>query len=428
MSDSNVFPPPSLVPEEPVTVTPHVAESARAEPEAPPGQTPPLEPPPVVAARVWQIPRLWVLAGLVLAASGLVASTLLWQKLGSIQEELARRSLDAGTQSIEARTLARQAQDGTRELAARLALQENRISEVSLQRSQLEELMQSLSRSRDENLVVDIESALRLAQQQAQLTGSAEPLVAALRSADQRLSRAAQPRLNPLQRAVVKDMERIRNASLTDVPALMIKLDELVRLVDDLPVVNALVVNGQARLPASVSLNASTSTPVTTLSSVNALGAPGASSKPASAVPVADAADSQLEKTWASLLEKLSLTGLAQRVLGGVRDESRKLLRVSRIDYPEAALLSPEQSFFLRENLKLRLLNARLSLLSRQTESARSDLQNASAWMARYFDPTARRTQLASQLLQQVQSQLKTSELPRLDDTMSALTTAAAGR
>ena len=81
MSDSNVFPPPSLVPEEPVTVTPRVAESAPAEPEVPPVQTPP-----VVAASVWQIPRLWVLAGLVLAASGLVASTLLWQKLGSIQE------------------------------------------------------------------------------------------------------------------------------------------------------------------------------------------------------------------------------------------------------------------------------------------------------------------------------------------------------
>ena len=429
MSDSNVFPPPSLVSEESVTVTPRAANSGRTDQEAPPVQTPP-----VVAASVWQIPRFWVLAGLVLAASGLVASTLLWQKLGTIQEELARRSLDAGTQSIEARTLARQAQDGTRELAARLALQENRISEVSLQRSQLEELMQSLSRSRDENLVVDIESALRLAQQQAQLTGSAEPLVAALRSADQRLSRAAQPRLNPLQRAVVKDIERIRNASLTDVPALMIKLDELARLVDDLPVVNALVVNGQARMAASVSLNATTSTPATTTSSGNALVAPAASPAPraaasaAAAVPGADASGSQLEKTWAKLLEKLSLTGLTQRVLGGVRDESRKLLRVSRIDYPEAALLSPEQSFFLRENLKLRLLNARLGLLSRQTESARSDLQNASAWMARYFDPASRRTQLASQLLQQVQSQLKTSELPRLDDTMSALTTAAAGR
>jgi len=57
--------------------------------------------------------------------------------------------------------------------------------------------MQSLSRSRDENLVVDIESSLRLAQQQAQLTGSVEPLLASLKSAELRVARAAQPRLTP---------------------------------------------------------------------------------------------------------------------------------------------------------------------------------------------------------------------------------------
>ena len=90
--------------------------------------------------------------------------------------------------------------------------------------------------------------------------------------------------------------------------------------------------------------------------------------------------------------------------------------------------MSPEQSFFLRENLKLRLLNARLGLLARQTDTARADLGNASAWLGKYFDPTSRKTQAAVQLLQQVQSQLKTSELPRLDDTMAALATAAAGR
>lgn len=409
MSDSNVFPPPSLVLDESAHAEPRVTDSTQAGAEPPPVQSLPL-----VAARVWQIPRLWVLAGLILAASGLVASALLWQKLGNIQEELARRSLDAGTQSIEARTLARQAQDGTRELAARLALQENRISEVSLQRSQLEELMQSLSRSRDENLVVDIESALRLAQQQAQLTGSAEPLVAALRSADQRLSRAAQPRLNPLQRAVVKDMERIRNTNLTDVPVLMIKLDELARLVDDLPLLNALVVNGAARAPAQTN----------TLSNVDRV----LPVTPAARAAASASAAGNNSAPWWKAFDKFALAGLTQRILDGVREESRKLLRVSRIDYPEAALLSPEQSFFLRENLKLRLLNARLNLLSRQTESTRSDLQNASLWMTRYFDPSSRKTQLATQLLQQVQSQLKTSELPRLDDTMAALTTAAAGR
>src|SRR5437899_212894 len=177
----------------------------------------------------WRVPRKWALLVLALIAAALLASGLLWQKLGSIQEELARRSTDSGAQAIEARTLAREAQEGMRALSARLAILETRISEVSLQRTQLEELMQSLSRSRDENLVVDIESALRLAQQQAQLTGSAQPLLAALASADQRLSRAAQPRLNPLQRAITRDMDRIKAASLTDVPVLLLKLDELSR-------------------------------------------------------------------------------------------------------------------------------------------------------------------------------------------------------
>ena len=111
-----------------------------------------------------------------------------------------------------------------------------------------------------------------------------------------------------------------------------------------------------------------------------------------------------------------------------VSDEVRSLLRVSRIDRPEAALLAPEQAFFLRENLKLKLLNARLGLLSRQTASARADLAGASAMLAKYFDMTARRTQASAELLQQVQSQMMSSELPRLDETLAALATATAGR
>lgn len=348
----------------------------------------------------WIVPRKWALLVAVLAAGGLVFSGLLWHKLGNIQEELARRSIDSGAQAIEARTLARQAQEGMRELSARLAIQETRISEVSLQRSQLEELMQSLSRSRDENLVVDVESALRLAQQQAQLTGSAEPLLAALKSADQRLSRAAQPRLNPLQRAIAKDMDRIKAATLTDVPVLMLKLDELVRMADDLPVANAMVANSPPRAaPAS-----------------------------AHQAPVPRTAASAASKPSLMVFDKLAINAWSQRTLDNLRDEARKLLRVSRIDQPEAALLSPEQSFFLRENLKLRLLNARLGLLSRQTEAVRADLGSASAWLGKYFDPSSRKTQAAVQLLAQVQGQLKTSELPRLDDTMAALATAAAGR
>ncbi|WP_421956122.1 uroporphyrinogen-III C-methyltransferase [Polaromonas sp.] len=354
-------------------------------------------PAPAAAPGILQIPVKWAVLLAALVVAGLFATGLLWQKLGNIQEELARRSTDSGAQAIEARTLARAAQDSTRELAARLAIQETRISEVSLQRTQLEELMQSLSRSRDENLVVDIESGLRLAQQQAQLTGSVEPMVAALKSADLRLSRAAQPRLNPLQRAIAKDLDRVRAASLTDVPVLLIKLDELSRLVDDLPIANAM--NTTPR-----------------------------SAAPAPAAPAAKAGAAQDEKTFAQMFDRQVLHAWLQRFLDSVREEARRLLRVSRIDQPEAALMAPEQAVFMRENLKLRLLNARLGLLSRQTETARSDLANASAWLGKYFDPASRKTQTAVQLLQQVQGQLKTSEMPRLDNTMAALATAAAGR
>lgn len=357
----------------------------------------------VEASVAWTLAQVmrWLTGGLAVVA--LVGCALLWQKLDRMQEELAKRSLDAGAQSLEARGLARQAQDGTRELAARQTLLETRLSEVSLQRSQLEELMQTLSRSRDETLVVDVESALKLAQQQAQLAGTAEPLLAALQAADQRIARAAQPRLNPLQRAIVRDLEHIRSANLTDVPALLLKLDELSRLTDELPLANG---------------------PVTRLASpANALAAAGKSAANASAS--APAESHPFLPDWLGLS---AVNAWGQRLLTTAWGEASKLLRVSRIEQPDAALMSPEQGFFLRENFKLRLLNARMALLSRQTDTARADLVTANNWLGKYFDATSRKTQTAAQLLQQVQSQLKTSDLPRLDETMAALATAAAGR
>lgn len=323
------------------------------------------------------------------AAAALVSSGMLWQKLSAIQEQLARQSADSGAQAIEARTMARQAEELVRETAARLSVAEARVSEVALQRSQLEELMQSLSRSRDENLVVDIESAIRLAQQQAQLTGSLEPLVAALKSANQRIERAAQPRLAPVQRAITRDLDRLTRAAVTDTAGLLARLDELVRQVDELPVLNAV-----AQAAATRRLSA----------------APASGSTPAPTEGLA---------WWQAAL---------QRGWEVVRDEARGLVRVSRIDQPEAILLAPEQTFFLRENIKLKLLNARLGVLARQFESARADLAAANVALNKYFDPTSRRTQNAASTLQTAQASMKAAEQPRLDETLSALATAAAGR
>ncbi len=324
----------------------------------------------------------WVLPGLILVSLvSLILALALWQKLGAIQEQLARQSSDTAAAATEARAVARQAAEIARDTAARLALTDAKVAESSLQRTQLEELMQSLSRSRDENLVVDIESAVRLAQQQAQLTGSVQPLVAALKTAEQRLQRAAQPRLGLVQRAIARDLGRIQSATLADTPALLAKMDELIRSADDIPLANAV---GLGPVKAAVA-------------------------------PVADGAQGASAAWWAGAVHT-------------VREELRNLVRVSRIEQPEAALLTPEQAFFARENIKLKLLNARLGLLARQLESARGDVASASAALGRYFDASSRKTQATAALLQQVQVQMRTLELPRVDETLSALATAAAGR
>jgi uroporphyrin-3 C-methyltransferase len=310
----------------------------------------------------WVVSRraLWLVAALALIA--LLVGVMVWQKLVGMQEMLARQSADSQANSAEAHALAKQAVSLAQETAARAAVLDSRLSEVALQRGQLDDLIQSMSRSRDENLVVDIDSALRLAQQQAQLTGSVEPLLAALKSAEQRITRAAQPRLAPLQRAVSRDIDRVKASTVSDTPTMLIKLDELVHLTDTL-----------------------------------ALAAPA-----------------RVVTWWQN----------AWQVFLG---EARGLVRVSRIETPDAALLSPEQSFFLRENLKLKLLNARLGLLARQIDSAKADLTDAEAVVTTYFDAGSRKTQGALQLLRQVKDQMRTLQVPRIDETLAALATAAVG-
>ncbi|MEN9670268.1 MAG: hypothetical protein RL018_545 [Pseudomonadota bacterium] len=330
-------------------------------------------------------------------AISMLASFYLWRKLTNIQEHLARQSADATNLSVEARSLAKSAQDVAREASARSSLNETRLSEVALQRSQLDELMQSLSRSRDENLVVDVESALRLAQQQAQLTGSVEPLLAALKTADQRLARAAQPRLNGVRKALASDTDRIKAAAVADIPSLLVKLDEISQLLEDLPVLN-------------------------TVTEVTKIEKPNANSSVSTKTESTQAAANQ-DADWKAGLQKFMLNNWQI-----VRAELSKLVRVSRIENPDAVLLSPEQTYFLRENLKLKILNARLGLLGRQIQSAKTDLLSVADDVRKYSDPTSKQVQILKSALTSVQTQLGNATIPVLDASLAALTLAAAGK
>lgn len=357
----------------------------------------------------------WIAAGAVLlAALSAAALTLAWntqQRLKSVEFELVKRQQDAGGQAAEARTLARQADATVRESAAKIALLEARVAETSLQRTQLEELIQSLSRSRDENVLADVDAAIRVAMQQAAITGSVEPLTAALRQADERLARYQQPRLERVRRAVVQDLARARAAGVVDLPSLTIRLDEAIRSIDDLPVLAAV----DRRTPRRDAAIAPALTGAAT--SASAAAAAQAASQAASRAAAAPAWG------WPRWLDE-GARGMLEHVWG----EVRSLVRVTRIEYPDAALLAPEQVFFVRENLKLRLLNARLALMSRQFDQAQSDLREAMTTIDRYFDRSSKRVLTTGEVLRQTAAQARQVSLPRPDATLAAVAAAVAGR
>lgn len=336
---------------------------------------------------------------------GLGAVAMAWQansQQRTLERELVRRQEASQIQAGEAAVAAKTAMDQSRDSAAKVALLDARLAEVALQRSQLEELIQSMSRSRDENVLGDIDASLHVAMQQSSMTGSVEPLVSALKQADERLARYKQPRMEGVRRAVARDLDRVKAVSVVDLASLAIKLDEVERLLDEIPLLSEADkrVEPLQAGPHAVRFD-----------------------KPASA-PVrggAKAAEPQGEwQRWWDWFNSRWADTWAQ-----VWTETKSLLRVTRIDHPEAMLTTPSQSYFLRENLKLRLLNARLALLSRQFDTAQSDLRDTQAALERYFDARSRKQAAAMDLLRQVASQARQVIVPRPDDTLAAVAAAA---
>ncbi len=350
----------------------------------------PASPPPAA------LPGRWIAVGAALLAAFTAAALVYaWntqQRVKGLESELVKRQTESGGQAAEARMAAREAQEMARETAAKMALLEARVAETSMQRTQLEDLIQSLARSRDENVLADVDSAIRVAMQQTAITGSADPLVITLKQADERLARYNQPRLERVRRAVAQDLERTKAAGVTDIAVLTIRLDEAIRVVDELPLLSA-----AERRPSTRPSPA----------------APGAATPGGSVV--AGATGHGWTETWRNAGEY-------------VWQEVRSLVRVTRIDQPEAMLVAPEQAWFLRENLKLRLLNARLALLSRQFDTAQADLRDALAALDRYFDRSSRRVTSAIDLVRQVSTQARLVSVPRPDATLAAIATASAGR
>lgn len=341
------------------------------------------------SARSWGL-LAW-LTVLLLALAGVVLSASLWVRMNNVQSETARHVGDVMAQQRQRQTQADDMLTQLHEVQARLASAEARVSELSLQRTQMEELVRGLSRSRDESLVQDLESSIRQAMASAELSGSVQPLVAALQVGVARIARAPQPRLNPVQEAMAQDLTVLQQADVLNVPQVVMQLSVLSRSLDRLPMGMP-----PAQRPSEV------------------LG-----SAPQD-VPMPLPADAAFWQRWQAQL---------QRAWGQWWHDSQDLLhglvRVRRIDQPDAIALTPEQAMALSSQLKLRLLSARVALLNGQREVVAADLKAVRDAVNAFAQLETTEAQAILTRLEDVRQALSRQAVPRPTHTLQALALAA---
>ena len=304
----------------------------------------------------------------------IVAIVLLaWQWLDSRQRytalelSLTQRLSEFDTRNRESQLLAKKAEESGTQSAAHVALIEQKLAESQNQQDALQALYQEFANNRDERVVSEVEQLLVIASEQLQLTGNIRSALLALQTADMRLQQIDKPQAIQLRKLIGKDIERLQALPAVDVVGASLRMEAIASTVEKLPLMSE-------HHPR----------------------------------PATDATSPDYE------------TNAWHRLAGEIWQDIRQLVRIERIDHPEPPLLTPEQSFFLRENLRLRLLTARIALLQRDEATYHADLRAAEDWLQRHFDTSDKGVQGAIATIHQLGSGTVNIQLPDIAETLNA--------
>jgi len=302
-----------------------------------------------------------------------VAALLAWQwldtrdQIAALQQDFAKRLADTDDIVKETRAIVKDTQEAVREAQVKLGLLESRLAESQNQQIALETLYQELSRNRDEWALAEVEQMLNIAGQQLQLAGNVKAALIALQTADARLQRINRPQLIPLRKIINKDIERLKVVPYVDTVAISVRLDNLIAAVDNLP----LAMDVRPRSDQS------------------------------------EAEEQTAQSAWLEFARE-------------IWQDMKQLVRIQNTVEQKIPLLAPNQVFFLRENLKLRLLSARLALLLHDETSFKSDIIAAQEWLTRYYDNSAKVTMVTLNSLRQLQENRISIELPDISASLDA--------
>jgi uroporphyrin-III C-methyltransferase len=336
------------------------------------------------------MPNVLLIAVIILA---LLLVAQWWKSRNDIRflrKEVAQRLQTNDLANTETKSIAKSVQDDMKDLQGKLNMLETRQIEAQSQQVALEQLYQELYKNRDDWTLSEIEQVLSTASQQLQLAGNVQGALIALQNADSRLARLDKPQFIFIRRAIAKDMERLKSLPGVDLAGTALRIDSIIGQIDKMP----LLADEKTSLPATQPKNSRRDVPATA-SAESAAGATG------EWITV-------LGEQWRSWTNEMWL-------------EIRQLIRIRDVENPDALLMSPTQAFYVKENLKLRLLNARLALLTRNETAFRSDLIAAQDIIAKYFDTRAKQTQATQTLLKQVQASNVAIDLPTLSESLDTV-------
>ena len=372
----------------PSSTHPRMTDTNQESSSAPfqPAATPPFPPsmPPVYdAPRRRASGWVWIVVILLAVATG-IAAFAFNRKLDRLDTRLVARQQTLDAQTAELRATAEQAAAAAHQAEVDLQQLQGKLADAQAAQQALQQQYHDLASNRDDWTLAEVEQMLSSASEQLQLTGNTQLALFALQSADTRLAASANPQALVVRRAIAQDIDKLKAAPSTDLTGLAIKLDNAIGEIDTLPLL------GEAP------------------SGHGAMHSGASSPAAASAAGAANAGESRLAHWW--------------RVLSAaVGDELKGLVQVRRLDNADAMLNSPQQGEFIRDNVKLRLLSARLGLLSRNQAALESDLNAADAALARYFDGASKRTQTVRALIKDVEHGAAAVELPNLNTSLQAV-------
>lgn len=252
----------------------------------------------------------------------------------------------------------------------------DRIKQLQQSQQQMHDSLQALySKQQRDNVdwaVAEIEHLMIIAVHSLTLQKDVGTALAALQAADDRIRNLGDPGLLPVRRQLTSDINALRSVNDVDISGLSLFLSDLVNRVEELPL---------KEQPPGV-------------------GDIGPGEQNAAPEPAAPA--------W-------------KRLLVGVWQELKSLVVITRTDKGGAALLLPEEKYFLYQNLRLQLESAREAVFRRDTENFHASIDIVLQWLRKYFDVSNTAVRNIMDSLEKMRKVNLDRDLPDISSSLESL-------